>query len=52
MPSDKAIAEFKEIWLRLYGKEITDEEAREQATRLLALYRIVYQTDKRVAKGI
>lgn len=41
--SDKAILEYKAIYQKEYGKEITDAEAREQGERLIALFEILYQ---------
>jgi len=42
MPSDKAITEYKRLWLQRFGAELTDGEAAEQAGKLLRLYRAVY----------
>lgn len=43
MISDKHLAEFKKIYKEEYGKDISDEEAREQGESLVALAEIVFQ---------
>jgi len=43
MLSKQAIAEFREIYFKRYGKTLTDEEATERATGLLSLYKAVYE---------
>jgi len=42
MLSDKAIQEFKDIFKKEYGKDLTDTEAREQGERLMAFFEIIY----------
>lgn len=42
MPSKEAIEEFKSIFKKKYGQDLSDQEALEQATNLLNLYRVVY----------
>jgi hypothetical protein len=39
--SKKAIEEFKEIYLRQFGQEITNEEAQELGSNLIALFKII-----------
>lgn len=41
--SDKAIKEFKEIYYKEYGKDISDEEAQEIGQRLISLFKIIYR---------
>ena len=43
MLSDKAIKEFKEIYKKEYGQDITDAEARDQGERLVGLFDIFYK---------
>ena len=43
MISDKHIAEFKRIFKEEYGKELSDEEAREQGEQLVSFFEILYQ---------
>jgi len=38
----ECIGEFKAIYLKEYGEEISDKEARDRATRLISLYKAVY----------
>ena len=44
MPTKQAVDEFKEIYLRQYGLVLTDADATDKATSLIALYRTVYST--------
>jgi hypothetical protein len=39
--SEEAIEDFKEIYYREYGKEISDEEAQEMGQNLLSLFHII-----------
>ncbi len=39
--SDQSVAEFRELYRKETGKEITDAQAREYAERVLRLVRIV-----------
>lgn len=39
--TQEAIDEFKEIYKKEYGKEISDDEAREMGTRLLRVFKII-----------
>lgn len=41
MISDKHLAEYKKIFKKKYGKDISDEDAREQGERLVALAEII-----------
>lgn len=40
--SEKALEEFKAIYKKEYGKEISDADARESAENLLNFARVVY----------
>lgn len=39
---EEAIIEFQEIFKKVYGKEISREEASSRANNLVSLYRVVY----------
>ncbi len=43
MLSDKAVREFKDIFKKEYGQELTDAEAREQGERLVGFFDILYK---------
>ncbi len=43
MISKERLDEFKKIYKKQFGKEIKDEDAREQAEKLLRLVGIVYK---------
>jgi len=43
MLSDKAVQEFKEIFKKEYGQDISDAEAREQGERLVGFFEILYK---------
>lgn len=45
--SDKAIQEYKEIFKKEYGQELTDVEAREQGERLLMFFQTLIDIDRR-----
>lgn len=47
MLSEKAIKEFKEIWLREFGEEISDKKALEEGIKLLNLFNAVYRPIKK-----
>jgi len=47
MLSDKALKEFKEIWRKEFGTDISDEKATEQAISLLTLMKAVYRPIKK-----
>jgi hypothetical protein len=42
MLPENAITEYKKIYKKLYGIELTDKEARFRAEHLVGLYRTVY----------
>ena len=41
--SDEHISSFKDLYLRVFGKEITKTESREKAIKLIRLMRVVYK---------
>jgi hypothetical protein len=41
--SKESIEEFREIYQREFGKNISDEEAQEMGQNLLSLFKIVYR---------
>ena len=43
MISKEALEEFKTIWKKEFGEEISDEKALDKATRLLNLFKAVYK---------
>lgn len=43
MISKEALEEYKKIYQKQFGKEISDADALEQATKLLRLMEIVYK---------
>ena len=47
MLSDKALQEFKEIWLEEIGEEISDERATELGINLLTLFQNIYRPVKK-----
>lgn len=47
MPSEESIKEYKEIYKKEFGEDISDNEARTQATRLLNFFRVLYEVDKK-----
>jgi len=49
--SKEAIEEYKKIYKEVEGKEISDEEAREQGTRLINLIKLVYKPDNNKQKN-
>lgn len=51
---EEAIVEFKRLYLKEYGKKLTNEQAIEFGTRLIRLVRAVYGNDlpKRFDNGI
>lgn len=42
-PSKEAIEEFKEIYKKVSGEKITDQEAYDKASRLLRLFEAIYK---------
>jgi len=51
MLSDKAVQEFKNIFKKEYGQELTDAEAREQGERLVKFFEILIRADRRTRKN-
>ena len=47
MISEKALREFKAIWLKETGEEIDDRKALAEATRLLIFFDAIYRPLKR-----
>jgi hypothetical protein len=47
MLPDDAIEEFREIYKKQYGEELSEEEARERAERLFGLVKAVYSPNKK-----
>ena len=41
--SKKAIDEYKAIYKRRFGKDLTDEEAYKQGSNLLRLFQVIYR---------
>ena len=46
MVSEQALIKFKQIYLKKYGIELSDEEATEQATNFLNLMKILTRPKK------
>jgi hypothetical protein len=47
MVSEKALREFKRLWLEEFGEEITDEKALDEATALLTMFDAIYRPIKK-----
>jgi len=47
MLSKDALKEFKVIWRKEFGEDVSDEKATEQATKLLTLMNAVYEPIKK-----
>ena len=45
MLSKEAVEEFREIYSKIYGEDLSYEEAARQATSLLRLYRTIVDDD-------
>jgi hypothetical protein len=43
MLSEQAIKDFKAIWKKNFGEDISDEKATEEALNLLNLFNIIYR---------
>ena len=43
MINHKAIKEFQDLYLKEYGKKLTDEQASELGTGLLNLFKLIYK---------
>jgi hypothetical protein len=41
--SQKALEEFKDIWRKQFGEEISDKDAYEEAICLLRLFKVIYR---------
>jgi len=46
--SDKSIQEYKDIFKKEYGQDLTDAEAREQGERLVLFFKTLIDIDRRV----
>jgi hypothetical protein len=40
----EAIEEFKQIYKKEFGEELSDQDATERATKLLDLYKVIYKS--------
>ena len=47
MLSKKALEEFKAIWRKQFGEDISDGKATEEATNLLNLFNVIYRPIKK-----
>ena len=47
MLSDKLVQEYKEIFKKEYGQDLTEAEAREQGERLLVFFKTLVDIDRR-----
>ncbi len=45
--SKKAVEEYRSIYADVYGEELSNDEALQQAMRLLRLFKIIYKPIKR-----
>jgi len=43
IPSKEAVEEFKEIYEKRFGEELSDQDALEKASKLLRLMEIIYK---------
>jgi len=43
IPSKEAIEEFKKIYKKEFGEELSDQDATERATKLLNLMEVIYK---------
>lgn len=48
MLSDKAIQEYKDIFKKEFGQDLTNAEAREQGERLVLFFKTLIDIDQRV----
>ena len=46
-PNNKGVQEFQQIYRQKYGKDISDDKARELTHNLLTLYKAVYMNNIR-----
>ncbi len=51
MLSEKALKEFREIYRKKFGKDLSEKDALNKALRLLNLYKAVYGSNKS-SKGL
>jgi len=49
--SKEAIKEYKRIYKKNFGEDISDEEAREQGENLIALFRVICRPIPEKIKG-
>jgi len=47
MLSDKAIQEYKDIFKKEFGQDLTDAEAKEQGERLVLFFKTLIDIDQR-----
>ena len=47
MLSEEAVLEYQQIYKKEFGEEISLEEAKEQGTKLLKLFSIIYRPIKK-----
>ena len=47
MLSDKAIQEYKDVFKKEFGQDLTDKEAREQGERLVKFFEILIKIDQK-----
>lgn len=47
MLSKKALEEFKTIWRKQFGEDISDEKATEEGSNLLNLFNVIYRPIKK-----
>lgn len=52
MLSDKAIQEYKEIFKKEFGQNLTDAEAREQGERLILFFKTLIGIDQKTKSKI
>jgi len=45
MLSKEAVEEFKQIYLQTYGKELSSNDAEEQAYQLLRIYKTILKSE-------
>lgn len=43
MLSEKAVKEYKEIYKQEFGIELSDEEARDEAEKMIRMFRVIYR---------
>ncbi|MBT3865338.1 hypothetical protein HOE67_00705 [Candidatus Peregrinibacteria bacterium] len=45
--SQEKLEEFKKIWQKEYGEDISDEKAREYGGRLVNLFKVLIEIDRK-----